>query len=198
MSSAQNMKLFSMLMGSIMVFGLGSQAHSAIRINGNQLLDVAGDNSITAVVANQRAGVDSNRVGGFRLIFQVGQTAIGRSTIVAPSASQRKSGEELHSLGAGLSYDIGVYVTHVFGLCLIQLDGDVNISGRVTSADIIYLVGFVFKGGPPPNPCRANGDVNCSGSVTSADIIYLVGYVFKGGAAPCDICNSPAVVECAP
>ena len=28
--------------------------------------------------------------------------------------------------------------------------GDVNNSGNLTSGDIIYLVNFVFKGGPPP------------------------------------------------
>jgi hypothetical protein len=63
--------------------------------------------------------------------------------------------------------------------------GDVNNSGSITSADIIYLVGYVFKGGPPPFPVVSEGDVNCTGSITSSDIIYLVNYVFKGGAAPC-------------
>jgi hypothetical protein len=80
--------------------------------------------------------------------------------------------------------------------CPITLTGDVNSNGSITSADIIYLVGYVFKGGPPPQagggPCVAAGDVNCNGSVTSADIIYLVGYVFKGGPAPCDACTSAA------
>jgi len=73
--------------------------------------------------------------------------------------------------------------------CPISATGDVNLSGSITSADIIYLVGYVFKGGPPAQPCAAAGDVNCSGSVTSADIIYLVGYVFKGGNPPCDVCT---------
>jgi len=76
--------------------------------------------------------------------------------------------------------------------CPITLTGDVNGSNTITSADIIYLVGYVFKGGPQPQPCIAAGDVNCSGTVTSADIIYLVGYVFKGGAAPCNACTSTA------
>jgi hypothetical protein len=76
--------------------------------------------------------------------------------------------------------------------CPIVLTGDVNNNGSITSADIIYLVGYVFKGGPAPLPCIAAADVNCNGSVTSADIIYLVGYVFKGGPAPCDACTSAA------
>jgi len=75
------------------------------------------------------------------------------------------------------------------GVCLVTTTGDVNTDAVITSADIIYLVGYVFKGGPAPGPCEAAGDVNCDGTVTSADIIYLVGYVFKGGPAPCDVCS---------
>lgn len=64
--------------------------------------------------------------------------------------------------------------------------GDVNDNGAITSADIIYLVGYVFKGGPPPI-CMEHGYVNNDEVITSADIIYLVGYVFKSGPAP-DAC----------
>lgn len=63
--------------------------------------------------------------------------------------------------------------------------GDVNASGSITAADVIYLVNYVFKAGPAPVPVAAAGDVNCSGTITAADIIYLVGYVFKGGPPPC-------------
>ena len=35
--------------------------------------------------------------------------------------------------------------------------GDANCSGTVTSADIIYLVNYVFKSGPLPcNVCNMN------------------------------------------
>ena len=74
-------------------------------------------------------------------------------------------------------------------MILVEVTGDVNESGAITSADIISLIGYVFKGGPGPEPCEAAGDVDCSGSVTSADAIYLVNHVFKGGAAPCEICE---------
>ena len=74
-------------------------------------------------------------------------------------------------------------------VCLVTQTGDVNESGTLTSADIIFLVNFVFKGQAPPEPCEAAGDVNCSGSVTSADIIFMVNHVFKGQAPPCDVCT---------
>jgi len=68
--------------------------------------------------------------------------------------------------------------------------GNVNADASTTSADIIHLVNFVFKGGTPPLPLPEAGDVNCDGNVTSADIIYLVNFVFKGGSAPCDVCST--------
>ena len=50
--------------------------------------------------------------------------------------------------------------------CLIEIPGDVNSSGSITSSDAITMVGYVFKGGPPPEPCEANGDVNCDGAAS--------------------------------
>jgi hypothetical protein len=64
------------------------------------------------------------------------------------------------------------------------LPGDCNANGQTTSADIIYLVNYVFKGNVPP-VVPTHGDVNCDGVTTSADIIHLVNYVFKGGVPPC-------------
>ena len=61
--------------------------------------------------------------------------------------------------------------------------GDINASGSVTSADIIFLVGYVFKGGETP-PSLAIADVNADCVITSSDIILLVNFVFKGGNVP--------------
>lgn len=73
--------------------------------------------------------------------------------------------------------------------CPIALTGDVNADGSVTSSDIIYLIGSVFRGFAPPQPCWAVADIDCSGHVGSADIIGLVGYIFKGNTPPCDVCT---------
>jgi hypothetical protein len=61
--------------------------------------------------------------------------------------------------------------------------GDVNGSGEISSADIIFLVNFVFKAGTPPVPVAA-GDVNKDGFINASDVIYLVNFVFKGGPPP--------------
>ena len=64
------------------------------------------------------------------------------------------------------------------------LRGDANHDKKVTIADIVYLVSYLFKFGPPPNPIQS-GDANCDGKVTIADIVYLVSYLFKFGPVPC-------------
>jgi len=72
--------------------------------------------------------------------------------------------------------------------CGIAMTGDVDESGDLNSADVIYLVNYVFKGGLEPLPISQSGDVDCSGGVVSADIIYMVTHVFKSGQEPCDVC----------
>lgn len=89
--------------------------------------------------------------------------------------------EDLDSNGVGDSCECSIVV--------VAKTGDVNVSGSITSSDIIVLVNYVFKGGATPSPCAAAGDVNCSGAITSADLIGLVNYVFKAGTPPCDVCT---------
>ena len=71
---------------------------------------------------------------------------------------------------------------------LLASPGDVNINGGVTSADLIWMISYMFKGGNEPIPCVAAGDFNCDVRVTAADIIVLVNFVFKSGPPPCDDC----------
>jgi hypothetical protein len=78
------------------------------------------------------------------------------------------------------------FQTHAFQVG-IMVAGDQNQDGVVTASDVIYLVNFIFKGGPNPQPCEAMGDSNCDAAVTAGDIIYLVNHTFKGGPPPCDV-----------
>ncbi len=62
--------------------------------------------------------------------------------------------------------------------------GDLNIDGQTNLSDLIWLVNYVFKGGPPPDPELWIGDVNADCKVNLADIIYYVNYIFKSGSQP--------------
>jgi len=67
----------------------------------------------------------------------------------------------------------------------LYMPGDANGDGVINSADLVYLINYLFKGGPAPKPLQA-GDVNCDEVINSADIVYLIDYLFKAGPAPLD------------
>src|SRR3990172_6189152 len=66
-----------------------------------------------------------------------------------------------------------------------SIAGDANGSGTTPNlTDLVYLVNYVFKGGPAPSPL-CQGDANGSKDTPNlSDVVYLVNYVFKGGPAP--------------
>lgn len=91
--------------------------------------------------------------------------------------------------GASASGLVPSIATTNLDSCIVELTGDVNLSGTLNSADIIYLVRYSFLTGATPLPCVAAGDVNCSGQTNTADVLFLVNHVFRSGAAPCDVCT---------
>ena len=54
--------------------------------------------------------------------------------------------------------------------------------------DQIYLIDYIFRGGPPPFPDMHFGDANCDGIVSTLDITYLVDLVYRDGPLPISPC----------
>ncbi len=65
--------------------------------------------------------------------------------------------------------------------------GDSNGDAHLNITDAVYLVRYIFSGGPSPLDLGA-GDVNCDGLTSIADIVYVVAYIFSAGPAPCTNC----------
>lgn len=61
--------------------------------------------------------------------------------------------------------------------------GDANGDGKFTVSDVVYIINYLFKGGPSPNPLLL-GDANCDGKLNVSDVIFLINYLFKGGPKP--------------
>jgi aminopeptidase N len=64
------------------------------------------------------------------------------------------------------------------------LRGDANGDDKITVADVVYIISYLYKGGTMPSPL-GKADANCDGNVNVADVIYLINYLFKGGPLPC-------------
>jgi subtilase family serine protease len=63
--------------------------------------------------------------------------------------------------------------------------GDVNEDCAVNSADIVYLINYLFLYGSAPCPLEA-GNTNCHSAADITDIVYLINYLFIGGPPPCE------------
>ncbi len=73
--------------------------------------------------------------------------------------------------------------------CEDALCGDANRDFTVNIGDAVYLITYIFKGGPPPNP-ECSGDSNGDLTVNIGDAVYLITFIFKGGPGPVPGCCS--------
>jgi len=62
--------------------------------------------------------------------------------------------------------------------------GDADGSGAISISDAVFLISYIFAGGPAPDPV-ASGDADNSGALSISDAVYLINYIFAGGSAPC-------------
>ena len=79
--------------------------------------------------------------------------------------------------------------------CCIGIRGNVDYDAfqEIDIADLVYLVDYMFSGGPEP-PCYDEADMDGSGGIIDvADLIYLVHYMFTGGPEP--VACPPDVIE---
>jgi subtilase family serine protease len=63
--------------------------------------------------------------------------------------------------------------------------GDANADGKLSISDVVYIINYLFKGGPVPVPTIEVADINFDGKVSVSDVIYLINYLFRGGPLPC-------------
>jgi len=73
----------------------------------------------------------------------------------------------------GVYYMLGVW----------YLPGDVDLSNEIDIADLVYMVDWMFTGGPAPIAYDA-AQMDGIGSVDISDLVYMVDYMFNDGPPP--------------
>jgi hypothetical protein len=80
-----------------------------------------------------------------------------------------------------------------FAFCLMgeagYVCGDADGNEIVNISDAVYLISYIFGGGPGPDPLQS-GDCDCNDIVNISDAVYLIAYIFGGGPEPCE-CGPP-------
>jgi len=62
-------------------------------------------------------------------------------------------------------------------------EGDLDNSGETDILDVIYLIDYIYKEGPPPDPIEA-ADIDGIPPLNILDIVYLINYIYKNGPSP--------------
>jgi hypothetical protein len=62
--------------------------------------------------------------------------------------------------------------------------GDADGNGTINISDAVFIIEYIFKGGPPPENLEA-ADADCNGAFNISDAVRLIDHVFKGGDPPC-------------
>jgi hypothetical protein len=68
-----------------------------------------------------------------------------------------------------------------------SVHGDANNDSLVTAGDVVFLLDYLYSGGPPP--CiPESGDPNNDCIITAGDVVWLLSYLFRGGPPPLPGC----------
>ena len=134
-----------------------------------------------------RAYVYSGQTGG--LIYTFNGEAAGDLFGYRVSGAGDLDGDGNVELMVGAKYnDAGgtdAGRAYVFS-CSSFVCGDANADADPTVSDVVYLINYLFKGGPAPQciPFKSCADANGDGDVSVSDVVYLINYLFKGGQPP--------------
>lgn len=63
------------------------------------------------------------------------------------------------------------------------MPGDVNGDGIIDVSDAVFIVNYLFQGGPPSNPPAA-GDINGDCFIGLSDLVWLLNFLYRGGPPP--------------
>ena len=72
--------------------------------------------------------------------------------------------------------------------CCVGIRGNVDGIGGIDVSDLVYLIDYMFTGGPEP-PCWSEANVDGLGAddasgIDMSDLVYLTDYQFTGGPPP--------------
>ncbi|MDH4035684.1 MAG: PQQ-binding-like beta-propeller repeat protein, partial [candidate division Zixibacteria bacterium] len=190
--------------GKLYALGNGSPDMGAISVDVIPEVEVNSSVSPTATVRNYRM---TNQALEAVFIIEEDGSPVYTDTVSVPNApgSTTKSitfGPWTVGPDSGTAYTATVFTLlaadenlpndTAFGAfesttALPYICGDISGDGAGPDiSDLVYLVDFMFTGGPPP-PIFNAADIDASGALDISDLVYLVDFMFTGGPPP--VCN---------
>jgi hypothetical protein len=96
-------------------------------------------------------------------------------------------GQTAYGHGTGGSFKLLGGFQQNFTTAACSSCGDANSDGAFDISDVVFVIAYIFAGGPAPEDCvipNGMADANGDGAVDISDAVYLIEYIFTGGPAP--------------
>jgi hypothetical protein len=132
--------------------------------------------------ADNRAGEEIN----WQVISSGGVRATSPNYILNGTVGQTAVG-----FGSSPGFELYHGYWQDFGGPCDCLPGDATGDVKHDMLDILHLIAYLYKGGPPPGGppptpyTLCSGDADCDCKTDMLDILFLIAYLYKGGPAPC-------------
>ncbi len=194
------MLYFGSFDGNLYALGAGSPDVGVVELDIPDQIEPDSTYFLEATVRNYRAAAQSFEV---TCLIDSGGQYVYADTIVVSDLAGGNRGSASFSPWT-VAPDTGV-VYSITAVCLLPADdnafndsltrrvtsgegisfvrGEVTGDGVVDLGDAVFLLNYLFRAGPPPEPLVA-GDCNCDQTVNLGDPVYLLNYLFKGGDPP--------------
>jgi thermitase len=103
--------------------------------------------------------------------------------IIEESADQ--VGDYMYYVDTGKSYELGhgrinCYNALVLASAYTYVYGDANGDGVINLGDLVFLITYLYRGGPPPGNLSA-GDGNGDCVINIGDVVYMISYLYHMG-----------------
>jgi hypothetical protein len=138
--------------------------------------------SIVTALCLLSSAIASDTKAGEEINWQVISSGGENSGVSAIHGLSGTIGQTAAGVGNSANYGLnhGFWQSFCGYIC-----GDADGSSGVDIDDVVYLIAYIFSGGPEPVPYES-GDADCSAGVDIDDVVWLISYIFSGGNAPCD------------
>ncbi len=144
---------------------IGDVNLSTVRINGSIVPE-------TAEILSSSGGFGGEVM---RLVFPA-------DAFISGYGSLWKETKQTYTVSGEMNDTTPFFVTSTFTFSGL-MTGDVTDDGVINLGDVTFLINYVFRNGPAPDPIEI-GDCNDDGRVNIGDIVYLINYIFGGGPSP--------------
>lgn len=157
---------------------MDKETRNTSKTNGEQIAPATNTGTGSGSSVSAGKGAKAGEQINWSVISAGGLTSSNGSFIISQAVAQTAT-----SVATNSSYALSEGFFYSEGGGPPCLCGDADGNGQISITDAVFIINYIFGGGPAPSPiCLGDADGNSQVSIT--DAVYIINFIFGGGPAP--------------